>query len=240
MPDTTVFAQYATSYSEEVHRDRKQLPKELLAALWDAVDNLAKDPDAQREHTQEFGGLKDVWLYVPPETPLEITYQIDRANRQLYIVHVAARIVELKCVFVSYSHEDKEWLERVKKFLTPLERQGLVRTWDDGKIQPGSKWETDIQKHLESAKMAVLLVTQDFLNSPFIQGKEVPQLLTKAEQQGLKIIWIAVKSCTVKDSVISKFQAANDPKHPLAELDDAQQDKVLVEIYEKIKTAVES
>lgn len=236
MPDGS--AEYACSYSPEAGKVRKDLSRELLLKLLDVVDDLARNPDAHPERARSLGTRGDMFLYVHPEPPFEITYEIDRANRRIYFVHFAARIVELKRVFVSYSHEDLKWLERLRKFLTPLEDQGLIRIWDDSKIQVGSDWQAEIRKALQSAKAAVFLVTQEFLNSQFIKAQEIPPLLEKAHQEGVKIIWVAVKSSTVKDSPIFKFQAANDPERPLEMLDEPQQNKVLTEIYEKIKTAL--
>jgi hypothetical protein len=236
MPDG--FAPYACSYAPEAAKVRNELSRELLLKLLDVLDELAANPDAYPQRIRAMGTRGDMFLYVHPEPAFEITYEIDRANRRIYFVHFAARIVELKRVFISYSHEDAPWLIRLRKFLIPLENQGLIRLWDDTKIQVGSDWQAEIRKALESAKAAVFLVTQDFLNSQFIQAQEMPPLLEKAHQEGVKIIWVAVKSCTVKDSVISKFQAANDPEHPLEMLDEPQQNMVLTQIYEKIKAAL--
>ncbi len=240
MPDPLQFAEYATSFLEAAQRDRKELPKELALILWDIVDNLAKDPDAYPERTRKMGRKEELLLYTHPDPPLEITYEVDRANRKLYVLHVVARVVDVKPVFVSYSHVDVEWLKRLQKFLNPLETQGLVRIWDDTKIQPGAEWLEEIRNYLASAKMAVLLVTQEFLNSDFIQKEEVSSLLAKAQQKGLKIFWIPVKYSTVKHSVLEKYQAAYDPEHPLEMLDEAHQNKAMVEICEKIRTALAS
>src|SRR5262249_13184611 len=106
---------------------------------------------------------------------------------------------------------------------------------DDQQIKPGDEWLAEIKKSLSAAKLALLLVTQDFLRSDFIKRQELVSLLSGAEQGGLKIAWIAVKDCTVEDSPIYKFQALNDPKHPLATLGEAERDRVLHDIYTKVK-----
>ena len=38
-------------------------------------------------------------------------------------------------VFVSYSHRDKAWLERVQVHLKPLARGGRLDLWDDTRNQ---------------------------------------------------------------------------------------------------------
>ena len=72
-------------------------------------------------------------------------------------------------VFVSYSHKDKKWLNRVLPFLRPLRREGLIDPWDDTCIRAGDQWREEIQGALQVAKVAILLVSQDFLDSDFIQ-----------------------------------------------------------------------
>ena len=231
------FAEYACSYSPVAIQDRKDLTREHLLKLLDVLDDMSRNPDAYTERSRSFGMKGDIFLYVHPEPRLEITYEIDRTNRKLYFVHFRDRVVEVKRVFLSYSHEDQKWLERLRKFLTPLEDQGFF-IWDDTKIPAGSEWQAEIRKALESAKAAVFLVTQDLLISQFIKAQEMPPLLKKAQQEGVKIIWVAVKPSTVKDSPFFKFEAANDPDHPLEMLDERQQDDVLKKIYEKVKAAL--
>ena len=49
-------------------------------------------------------------------------------------------------IFISYSHKDKKWLERLQVHLKPLEREGLFERWDDTMINAGEKWRDEIRK----------------------------------------------------------------------------------------------
>lgn len=137
-------------------------------------------------------------------------------------------------VFFSYSHNDAEWLKNFQTMLKPLFRKGLITRWDDTHIRAGQQWRDEIRQALARAKVAVLLVSPDFLASDFIAEEELPHLLDAAEKEGLVIFWVPVRASLYKETEIEKYQAAHDPARPLASLSPAEQDHALVEISEKI------
>lgn len=240
MPAAAPSPAYALSFSEEARKTRRQLAPELQAVIFDVLDELAARPGALGERTRELVRGKGLMLYTHPDPPLEITYQLLPGERVLDVLHFAAPAFHaVKPVFISYSHRDVEWLEKVKKFLGSLEDQGLIRLWDDTSIPPGAEWLAEIRRSLETARAAVLLVSQDFLRSPFIQTKEVPALLDSARSRGTAIFWIPLSASTVEDSVLAKYQAALDPGRPLDSLPESQQNHALVELCKKLKQAVD-
>jgi hypothetical protein len=65
------------------------------------------------------------------------------------------------------------------RFLRPLESAGVLRTWADTQLDGGATWERELQAAMETATVAVLLVSQDFLDSRFIGEVELPALLAR-------------------------------------------------------------
>jgi tetratricopeptide (TPR) repeat protein len=140
-------------------------------------------------------------------------------------------------VFISYSKKDLEWLRQIKKALRPFIRKNRLVIWDDSHIKAGDKWRDKIAAALGHARVAVMLVSRDFLASDFIVNVELPTLLEKARKKGLRIIWVPVGECAVETTDLSEYQAAIDPTRPLTSLTQAELDKALLEIARAINAA---
>jgi formylglycine-generating enzyme required for sulfatase activity len=141
-------------------------------------------------------------------------------------------------LFISYSHVDREWVERLQKMIRPLVRSHGLRLWDDSQIQPGDKWREEIETALAAAKVALLLVSSDFLASEFVTNSELPQLLAAAMEEGLRILWVPLRPSLVRVTPIYAYQALGDPGRPLARMDPVEQEEALVEIALAIEKAL--
>src|SRR5215469_2152738 len=121
-------------------------------------------------------------------------------------------------VFISYSHQDRKYLERLLAHLVAFQRDGLIANWSDTNIVPGSNWREEIRSAIEAAAVAVLLVSADFLASQFIAENELPPLLKSAKTRGTVILPIILSPCGFDFSPLSQFQAANEPSKPLTKM----------------------
>lgn len=146
-----------------------------------------------------------------------------------------------KTVFVSYSHKDTIYLERLKVHLKPLERKSLIQLWSDTLILSGEKWKEKIQKALDNSAIAVLMISADFLSSDFIVNDELQPLLKAAEQKGTIIIPVILKPCRfLREPSISQFQAINDPVNPLCKLEEWEQENIYERLSQRIELALEA
>src|SRR6185295_15570005 len=112
---------------------------------------------------------------------------------------VRIRATPMANVFVSYSHLDEVWKDRLLRHFRALERQGLaVEAWHDREIPGGGDWEAQIRAAMAAADAAVLLISTDFLASEFINSVEVPFLLDRLEKGSLPVIPVVVSPCNWK------------------------------------------
>jgi internalin A len=139
-------------------------------------------------------------------------------------------------IFVSYSHDDSEWFTKLEKYLKPLNQN--IDLWSDQRINPGDEWAKEIETALATAQAAILLVSQDFIDSSFINTTELPTLLDAAKAQKVKILWIPIRHSNHEEMGFSKYQGLHDPDQPLNSLPVHEQERALVEICKKIKRIV--
>lgn len=131
-------------------------------------------------------------------------------------------------IFISYSHQDTEWLKMLQIYLKPLEKKGFVERWDDSKIKPGMKWRNEIKKALDAAQVAILLVSSNFLASDFITDDELPPLLKAAEQEGALILPVILNPCkaALNMSGLEPFQSVNSPDNPLTGMNEHEREQI--------------
>lgn len=138
--------------------------------------------------------------------------------------------------FISYSHKDRIYLDRLLTHLKPLERKGLLDVWQDTKIKTGEQWQHKIDTALNNASIAILLLSADFMASDFIVENELPPILSNAEVNGTKIIPVILSHCRFsREPSLSRFQAANLPNEPLSVMSLEEREA----IYDKLAFEIE-
>src|SRR2546421_12334185 len=83
-------------------------------------------------------------------------------------------------VFISYAHKDKKWRNELEKHLEILKLQGMITIWYDEQFtDSGIEWEAEIRKHLNTASIILLLVSPDYLASPYAYDIEMMRALER-------------------------------------------------------------
>ncbi|HKR11916.1 MAG TPA: TIR domain-containing protein [Pyrinomonadaceae bacterium] len=141
-------------------------------------------------------------------------------------------------IFISYSRSDKDWLDLLKLHLNRYVQVPQASYWDDTQIKAGEKWFDEIAEALASAKIAVLLVSETFLTSPFIGKHEVPVIREAFQSGEMTIFWIPIGSSGYKNTWLVDHQAAHNPELPLKSLSHWEAAKVLEELCKQLRGMV--
>ncbi|MCC5664367.1 toll/interleukin-1 receptor domain-containing protein [Nostoc sp. CHAB 5784] len=110
-------------------------------------------------------------------------------------------------VFYSYAHEDEKLRDKLEKHLTPLKREGVITGWHDRKIGAGKEWQNEIDTHLDSSQIILLLVSANFIASDYCWDVEVKRAMERHESKEARVIPIILDFVDWQSAPFGKLQA---------------------------------
>lgn len=141
-------------------------------------------------------------------------------------------------LFFSYSHADEALRDQLEKQLSMLRRQGLIEVWHDRRINAGQEFAGEIDKHLDAADVVLLLVSPDFLASPYCYEIEMTRALERHEKGEAIVIPVILRACLWHDAPFGKLLGAPTDGRPVTQWPD--RDQAFLEVAKAIKSAVEA
>lgn len=139
-------------------------------------------------------------------------------------------------VFFSYSRRDEKFKDELEKRLSVLQRQGIVSNWNDRMIEPGSEWAREIDTHLNSADVILLMVSPDFLASNYCWDVEVRKAMQRHAKGDAYVIPVILRRTDWDGTPFAKFQALPTDAQPIASWND--QDEAFYDVIKGIKVAI--
>ena len=118
-------------------------------------------------------------------------------------------------IFVAYSHTDKQYLEALRRSLSPLIRKKKAKIWFDGEIHPGNLWDDEITSAIVNADIILLLVSVDSLHSDYFYEKGVENALKRHENKQVKVIPILLTPCLWDETPLHKLQVLPSEAKPI-------------------------
>ncbi len=85
-------------------------------------------------------------------------------------------------IFISYSHLDKRWLERLEMHLKLLVNMPEIDLWNDTRLKAGDRWRQEIRDAIATPKVANLLVSANFNHHSSLQVTNYQLSSTPMEQ----------------------------------------------------------
>jgi tetratricopeptide (TPR) repeat protein len=143
-------------------------------------------------------------------------------------------------IFCCYARKDKEFLNKLKIHLRPLQRHGLIHLQSDGDINAGDVWEEKIHHYLQSAQIILLLISPDFINSDYCYDIEMQRALERHHRGDAKVIPIILRPVHWQSTPLGKLQALPTDAKPVTDPSWRNQDQALFNIAEGIRHVVEA
>jgi hypothetical protein len=140
-------------------------------------------------------------------------------------------------IFFCYAHEDEPFLNKLKAYLRPLQRQGLIDVWHDRDISAGTEWEREISQHLNEAKIILLLVSPDFMNSDYCYSIEMKRALERHDQKDALVIPVILRPIYWQ-GVLGNIQALPTDAKPVVDRYWHTLDEALYDVTEGIRKIV--
>jgi regulator of protease activity HflC (stomatin/prohibitin superfamily) len=140
-------------------------------------------------------------------------------------------------IFCSYSHEDEALKKELETHLSGMKRQGLITLWSDRQIDPGTGWKDDIDNHLESAEVILLLISADFIASDYCYEKEMMRAMQRDKRGEVRTIPIVLRPVDWKTLPFSYLQALPTDGKPITSW--GNRDKAFENVASGIRKVVE-
>lgn len=109
-------------------------------------------------------------------------------------------------VFYSYAHKDEIFRRELEKHLSKLRQQGFIQEWHDRMIVAGTDWAFDIDTHLNSASIILLLISPDFMTSDYCLSIEMKRAMELHEAGDAHVIPILLRPVDWEGAPFANFR----------------------------------
>ena len=101
-------------------------------------------------------------------------------------------------IFISYSHEDADLFNVLKKGIETHSKNSKNIVWDlwsDVAINAGELWHEVIQESVQNSHATILLVSHNFFASDYIKNEEFLKFIEKSKKENFTIFPVLLSDC---------------------------------------------
>src|SRR5437764_7463535 len=142
-------------------------------------------------------------------------------------------------IFYSYAHEDEALRKELEKHLASLRHQGYITGWHDRMISGGTEWEHEIDSHLNTAGIILLLISSSFIASKYCYSIEMKRALERHEAKEARVIPIILRPVYWKNMPFGKLQVLPTEGKPVDSSQWHNHDEAFANIVEGIYKVIE-
>ncbi len=139
-------------------------------------------------------------------------------------------------IFFCYAHEDESYRQLLEKHLEPLRRQGFIKIWHDHYITAGSNSQKEIDSHLTTAHIILLLISPDFMHSDYCYNVVTKRAMERYERGEVDIIPVILRPIYWQSAPFGQLQALPRDGKPVSSWD---LDEAFFDVAEGIRKIIE-
>lgn len=140
-------------------------------------------------------------------------------------------------VFISYSHCDEHYKNRLDKALYALKRNNRITVWEDRLLVAGQAWEQELFEKLEEAEVILMILSDDYIASDFCYSREFKYVLDSHKRKSKVLIPIIVRPCSWQDLEFGAIQAVPKDGTPINTY--TNEDLAWHEVVQAIKRSID-
>jgi hypothetical protein len=140
-------------------------------------------------------------------------------------------------LFYSYAHKDERWRKKIETHLIMLQRQGYIASWHDRNITAGATWANEIDSHLTTADIILLLISPDFLASEYCYSVEMVRALDLHNAGSARVIPIILRPTDWNGTPFEQLQVLPSNAQPVSRWRNL--DEALLDIATGIRNTVD-
>jgi serine/threonine protein kinase/Flp pilus assembly protein TadD len=159
---------------------------------------LAKDPK------QRFGNVR------------AFATALEQASQSTIMAPLSERKPESIHIFFSYARRDQNLRDQLENHLSNLKYRGLITTWHAREISTGEETIQQIDIHLNTAHVILLLISADFLASEYCYSREMARALHRHERGEAHVIPVLLRPVLFTDAPFAKLQPLPTNGKPVA------------------------
>lgn len=127
--------------------------------------------------------------------------------------------------------------DQIETQLALLKRQGIIDVWHDRRIGAGREFAREIDQHVESDEIILLLVSADFLASDYCYEKEMLRALTRHDAGEAVVIPVILRACDWHGAPFGKLNAVPRDGKPITQF--ADRDAAMLEVARAVRSVAE-
>jgi hypothetical protein len=127
--------------------------------------------------------------------------------------------------------------EELDKHLSALRRSAVIASWHDRKISPGAELDFEVDRHLKSSDLVLLLISPDFMNSDYCYCREMRAALKRHARGQARVIPIILRPVDWVRTPIGKLLALPRDGRPVTTWH--RRDEALLDVAKGVRRAAE-